>query len=314
MTTPTLPTVASNDDPVNEPERSTPPKKSTGRGRRPTGGRFASTLVVNAVLLLTVLYAVMPLTWLFIAATKNHADLFGTSGFTFGEFHLFDNLHAVFTYDGGIFVRWLLNTLIYSVVGALASSLVCVAAGYCFDKYEFRGKQKLFGVVLAGTLVPGIVITLPQYLLASEAGLVNTYWAVLLPSLASPFGVYLARVFSEGYVPGEILESARVDGASEVRIFGSIALPILMPGFMTLFLFSFTASWNNFFGPLVMLNDQNLYPVGLGIYGWNNMVAQNPEIYRLAITGSLVAVLPLILAFIGLQRFWRSGLTAGALK
>lgn len=282
--------------------------------RRRSGGAMASKVVVNAVLLVAVLYTLMPLTWLLIAATKNQADLFGTAGFSFGEFHLLDNLGAVFTYDDGIFGRWLLNSLLYSVLGSLASSLISVAAGYCFDKYEFRGKGALFGLILIGTLVPGVVITLPQYLLASEIGLVNTYWSVLVPSLVNPFGVYLARVFSEGYVPGEVLEAARIDGAGELRIFRSISLPMLMPGFITLFLFSFTASWNNFFGPLVMLNDHHLYPAVLGIYNWNQLVVQNPELYALAITGSLVTVIPLAIAFIGLQRFWRAGLTAGAVK
>ncbi|MFE4635354.1 carbohydrate ABC transporter permease [Streptomyces sp. NPDC056773] len=304
-------------EPAPPPAPGAPPARRAGRrpaGRRPRGGAIASRAVVNAVLLVAVLYTLMPLTWLLIAATKNHGDLFGTAGFAFGEFHLFDNLRAVFTHDGGIFGRWLLNSLLYSVIGSLASSLISLAAGYCFDKYEFRGKGLLFGLVLTGTLVPTVVITLPQYLLASETGIVNTYWAILIPALVNPFGVYLARVFSEGYVPGEVLEAARIDGAGELRVFRSISLPMLMPGFMTLFLFSFTASWNNFFGPLVMLNDHHLYPAVLGIYSWNQVVLQYPEFYSLAITGSLVAVVPLALAFIGLQRFWRSGLTAGAVK
>ncbi|MFF3209157.1 carbohydrate ABC transporter permease [Streptomyces sp. NPDC002886] len=287
-------------------------RTTAARPRR--SGAMASRAVVNAVLLVAVLYTLMPLTWLLIAATKNHADLFGTAGFAFGDFHFFDNLRAVFTYGDGIFGRWLLNSLLYSVVGSLASSLISVAAGYCFDKYEFRGKGALFGLVLTGTLVPSVIITLPQYLLASEVGIVNTYWSVLVPALVNPFGVYLARVFSEGYVPGEVLEAARIDGASELRVFRSISLPMLLPGFMTLFLFSFTGSWNNFFGPLVMLNDQHLYPAVLGIYSWNQFVLERPEFYSLVITGSLVAVVPLALAFVGLQRFWRSGLSAGALK
>ncbi|MFE4257743.1 carbohydrate ABC transporter permease [Streptomyces sp. NPDC056883] len=319
MSTQTAPSAPPAAAPGGEPAPA-PGAPSARQGKRKTAGRprrsgaMASKAVVNAVLLVAVLYTLMPLTWLLIAATKNHADLFGTAGFGFGEFHLFDNLRAVFAYDDGIFGRWLLNSLLYSVVGSLASSLISVAAGYCFDKYEFRGKGALFGLVLTGTLVPTVVITLPQYLLASETGIVNTYWAILIPALVNPFGVYLARVFSEGYVPGEVLEAARIDGASELRVFRSISLPMLMPGFMTLFLFSFTASWNNFFGPLVMLNDHHLYPAVLGIYSWNQVVLQYPEFYSLAITGSLVAVVPLALAFIGLQRFWRSGLTAGAVK
>ncbi len=150
--------------------------------------------------------------------------------------------------------------------------------------------------------------------MASELGLVSTYWAVLIPSLVNPFGVYLARVFSEGYVPGEVLEAARVDGAGEVRTFVRVALPMLAPGFVTIFLFSFTASWNNFYGALMMLNDDRLYPVNLGLFMWNQNVYQQPELYPLVIIGSLVAVVPLIVAFLCLQRFWRSGLTAGAVK
>ncbi|MCX4695336.1 carbohydrate ABC transporter permease [Streptomyces sp. NBC_01408] len=275
---------------------------------------WASKTAVNAVLLMLAFYTLMPVSWLLIAATKNGRDLFGTNGFSLGEFNLFSNIHEVFTHDDGIYGRWLLNTLLYAVIGSALSSLISVAAGYAFDKYEFTGKEKLFGVVLAGVLVPGAVLTLPMYLLASQAGITNTYWALLIPSLVNPFGVYLARVFSEGYVPYEVIEAARVDGAGDVRTFRSIVLPMLAPGFVTLFLFSFTASWNNFYGALIMLNDKDLYPVSLGLHMWNLSITESPEMYSLAITGSLIAVIPLVIAFLCLQRFWRSGLTAGAVK
>lgn len=296
------------------PARPTGPNR-TRRRRRPRAPRaWASRVAVNTVLIMITLYTLMPISWLLIAATKNRRDLFGTNGFRFGEFNLFSNIHEVFTHNDGIYGRWLLNTVLYAVVGSALSSLISVAAGYAFDKYAFAGKEKLFGVVLAGVLVPGAVLTLPLYLLASEAGVTNTYGALLIPSLVNPFGVYLARVFSEGYVPYEVLEAARVDGAGEVRTFRTIALPMLAPGFTTLFLFSFTASWNNFYGALVMLNDKDLYPVSLGLHMWNISITESPEMYSLAITGSLIAVVPLVIAFLFLQRFWRSGLTAGAVK
>ncbi|MFG2640631.1 carbohydrate ABC transporter permease [Streptomyces sp. NPDC048370] len=282
--------------------------------RRTRPGSLLSKGVVNGVLLLASFYMLMPVSWLLFAATKDHGDLFSSDGFAFADFNLFSNLAAVFTFNDGIYLRWLGNSVIYSVVGSAASTLLCVATGYAFDKYEFRGKEKLFGVVLGGLLVPATVIQLPMYLLASKVGLVNTYWALLLPALVNPFGVYLARVFSEGYVPNEVLEAARVDGAGELSTFTRIALPMLSPGFMTIFLFSFTGSWNNFFGALVMLNDDELYPVNLGLYMWNSTTQLQPEFYSLVITGSLVAVVPLIIAFVCLQRFWRSGLTAGAVK
>ncbi|XCM34043.1 carbohydrate ABC transporter permease [Streptomyces parvus] len=256
----------------------------------------------------------MPLTWLLIASTKSYRDLFATNPFSLGDFAFLSNLNALLEYNDGVFVRWMLNSLLYTVVASLLSTLISVACGYAFDKYAFRGREKWFGVVLVGVLIPSTVVQLPLYLMASELGLVNTYWAVLIPSLVNPFGVYLARVFSEGYVPGEVLEAARVDGAGEVQTFVKVALPMLAPGFVTIFLFSFTASWNNFYGALMMLNDDRLYPVNLGLFMWNQNVYQQPELYPLVIIGSLVAVVPLIVAFLCLQRFWRSGLTAGAVK
>ncbi|MFD6496888.1 carbohydrate ABC transporter permease [Streptomyces sp. NPDC060188] len=295
--------------------RTAPGPPAAPRTRRRTApGALLSKGVVNGLLIVAAFYTLMPVSWLLLAATKNPRDLFGTSGFALGDFNLFTNLHHVFAFNDGIYLRWFGNSVLYSVIGSAASTFLSVATGYAFDKYDFRGKEKLFATVLAGVLVPTTVIQLPMYLLATKVGVVNTYWALLLPALVNPFGVYLARVFSEGYVPNEVLEAARVDGAGEVRTFAGIALPMLAPAFMTIFLFSFTASWNNFFGALVMLNDEKLYPVNLGLFMWNSVTQQQPEYYSLVITGSLVAVVPLIVAFVCLQRFWRSGLTAGAVK
>ncbi|MEV5159364.1 carbohydrate ABC transporter permease [Streptomyces sp. NPDC053728] len=256
----------------------------------------------------------MPLSWLLVNATKDNGDLFASPGFALADFSLWTNLADLFTYQDGIFGRWLANSLVYSVVGALASTLVSLLAGYAFATYQWWGKENLYGLVLLGILVPHTVISLPMYLMASEVGLVNSYWSVLIPGLVNPFGVYLARVFSESYVPGETLEAARIDGASELRTFRSVALPMLSPAFVTVFLFSFTGSWNNFFLPLVMLNDSALYPVGLGLFNWNATLPQEPQLYSFVITGSLVSIVPLAVAFVALQRFWRSGLTAGAVK
>lgn len=282
--------------------------------RRSRTGGLTSRVAVNAVLAVVAVYTLMPLTWLLIASTKSYRDLFATNPFSLGDFAFLSNLNALLEYNDGVFVRWMLNSLLYTVVASLLSTLISVACGYAFDKYAFRGREKWFGVVLVGVLIPSTVVQLPLYLMASELGLVNTYWAVLIPSLVNPFGVYLARVFAEGYVPGEVLEAARVDGAGEVQTFVKVALPMLAPGFVTIFLFSFTASWNNFYGALMMLNDDRLYPVNLGLFMWNQNVYQQPELYPLVIIGSLVAVVPLIVAFLCLQRFWRSGLTAGAVK
>ncbi|MEV5018011.1 carbohydrate ABC transporter permease [Streptomyces sp. NPDC053780] len=275
---------------------------------------WSSRAIVNTLLAIVAAYTLMPLSWLLLNATKDNGDLFGSPGFRLADFHLFANMADLFGYQDGVFGRWMLNSLLYSVVGSLAATLISLLAGYAFATYSFPGREKVYASVLLGILVPPTVISLPMYLLASETGLVNTYWAVLIPGLVNPFGVYLSRVFTEAYVPHETLEAARMDGAGELRTFRSVALPMLTPAFVTVFLFTFTASWNNFFLPLVMLNDSALYPVGLGLFSWNSVLPQEPQLYALVVTGSLVSVLPLAIAFLTLQRHWRSGLTAGAVK
>ncbi|MER6475181.1 carbohydrate ABC transporter permease [Streptomyces filamentosus] len=276
--------------------------------------RWLSKGAVNGVLLLATAYMLFPLAWLVTAATKDAGGLLAGNAFSFEGFDLGGNLARLAEYHDGIYFRWYLNSLLYAGVGAAACALISVAAGYAFHVYDFRGKEKLFGLVLLGVLVPTTALALPMYLLASELGIVNTYAAVLLPVLVNPFGVYLSRVLCAAYVPEEALEAARIDGAGELRVFWSIGLRTVMPGFVTVFLFQFTAVWNNFFLPLVMLSDQKLFPLSLGLYAWNSNAHAEPGYYPLVVTGSLLAVVPLVLAFVSLQRHWRAGLTAGSVK
>lgn len=273
-----------------------------------------SKAAVNGVLVLATLYMLLPLLWLLTAAAKNTGDLLGGRTLSPERWHLGQNLADLASTGDGVYFRWYLNSLLYAGVGAALCALVCVAAGYAFHVYRFPAKEKLFGLVLLGVLVPTTALALPMYLLASKVGIVNSFWAVFLPSLVNPFGVYLARVFCAGYVPGEVLEASRMDGAGELRTFWSIGLRMVMPGFVTIFLFQFTAIWNNFFLPLVMLSDTKLFPVSLGLYSWNTQTRSFPEYYPLVVTGSLLAVVPLVVAFVGLQRFWKAGMTAGAVK
>ncbi|MFI9588777.1 carbohydrate ABC transporter permease [Nonomuraea sp. NPDC052265] len=273
-----------------------------------------SRATVNVLLIISVLYTLLPLTWLLFASTKSLSDLYSTPGFSFAGFNLFENIGAVAQEGGGVFFRWYLNSVLYAGLGAAVSSFVTVMCGYAFDKYSWFAKEKMFGLVLLGVLVPTTATAVPLYLLASKVGVVNTFWSVFVPVLVHPFGVYLARVLSSGYVPGEVLEAARSDGAGELRTFASVALPMLLPAYVTIFLFQFTAIWNNFFLPLVMLSDQRLYPLSLGLYGWEKQGHAFPEFHSLVITGSLLSVVPLLLVFVSLQRFWKAGMTAGSVK
>ncbi|MFD3418856.1 carbohydrate ABC transporter permease [Streptomyces decoyicus] len=273
-----------------------------------------STPVVNGLLVLAALYTLLPLLWLLIASAKNGRDLLGGRALSPGTWQLGQNTHDLFAARGGTYLRWYINSALYAGIGGLLCALICICAGYAFHVYGFPGKEKLFGLVLVGVLVPSSALALPMYMLASETGVVNTFWAVFLPSLVNPFGVYLSRVFCAGYLPGEVLEAARTDGVGEWRTFWSIGLRMVLPGLVTVFLIQFTAIWNNFFLPLVMLSDKDLFPLSLGLYSWNTQARAYPERYPLVVIGSLFAVIPLIVAFLVLQRYWRSGLAAGSGK
>ncbi|MEU8486946.1 carbohydrate ABC transporter permease [Streptomyces sp. NPDC048641] len=276
--------------------------------------RLLGRTTVNVVVAISVLYTILPALWLVLAAAKSRDALFSSNILSFKDFSFVQNVKDLFAMDGGLYSRWYGNSLLYAVLGAAIGAMISVACGYAFDKYHFRHKEKLFGLVLAAVMVPQTVLALPLYLLASATGVVNTFWSVFVPVLFNPFGVYLGRIFAQGYVPNEVLEAARVDGAGELTTYVRVSLRMLGPGLITVFLFQLTAIWNNFFLPMVMLSNQKLYPVSLGLFQWNSQATVSPEYYPVVIMGSLLAVLPLVLAFIFLQRFWRSGLTAGAVK
>ncbi|MCS5466163.1 carbohydrate ABC transporter permease [Curtobacterium flaccumfaciens pv. betae] len=274
-----------------------------------------SQIVVTGILVVVALYFIVPLYWVVIAATKTTGALFSTNGFWFGgEFALWSNLQQVFTYDGGIFVRWIANSILYSGVGAVLATYFAAAGGYALAKYDFRGRQFVFGTILGGVLVPGTATALPLFLLFSSMGLTNTYWSVLIPSLVSPFGLFLCRVYAAASVDTTLLEQARIDGAGELRIFHTVVLRQMTPALVTVFLFQVVGIWNNFFLPLIMLADQKLYPITLGLNNWRSQVDRLPEFYQLTTGGVLVSVIPLVIAIIVLQRFWRGGLTEGSVK
>ncbi|WP_329193591.1 carbohydrate ABC transporter permease [Streptomyces sp. NBC_01435] len=282
--------------------------------KAPTAPRWTSRGAVHGVLLLAALYSVLPLVWLATSATKSVGGFSTSSAFEFADWNLGSNLRELFTREDGVFLDWIRNSVLYAGAGAFLGALICTACGYAIAKLDFPGRRALFAVTLAGVLVPPTALALPLYLLASQLRVVDTFWAVFIPLLTNPFGVYLARTFAEASVPDEILEASRLDGAGELRIFVRIALPVMLPGFVTILLFQFVSIWNNFFLPLVMLTDPKLFPMTLGIYQWGTRAPQFPDYNPLVITGSLLAVVPLVVAFIVLQRQWRSGLSAGSVK
>ena len=262
-------------------------------------------------------YCLFPFVYLAVNATKTQADFTSTFGLGFGRtFALWDNIKTVFTDDGGIFGRWLLNTIRDVVVGAGGATLLAILGGYGLAKFRFPGRKAVFVVIIGAISVPGIALAVPQFLLFAKLNLTNTPWAMIIPSLVSTFGLYLMWIFSEQAVPTELLEAARVDGAGEMRTFFQVSLPLLAPGIVTTALFSIVATWNNYFLPLIMLKDSNWYPLTIGLNQWKDQAstAGGQAIQNLVITGSLVTIIPLVIAFLCLQKYWQSGLAAGAVK
>jgi len=284
-------------------------------GRNPARAR--SSWLLTVFMLICVGYFLLPLFWLLVASTKSNADLFSSFGLWFAEFNLFENIRTVLTTQDGVFITWAINSLIYAVVSAVGASFLATAAGYAFAKYDFPGDTAIFAIILGAVMVPSAALTVPTYLLFARAGLTDTYWAIILPSLATPFGVYLMRVYAADAVDSALIEAARVDGVGELRIFFTVAFRLLLPGSITVLLFSLVATWNNYFLPLIMLNSEDKIPLTVGLALWQSTAAAgsgSQALFSTIITGSLLSIVPLVIAFLLLQRYWQSGLATGGVK
>ncbi|MGP9684021.1 carbohydrate ABC transporter permease [Brachybacterium sp. AOP3-A1-3] len=290
-------------------------RRQRGRLRSGRGIQRSWTLTLGTAVLL--LYSLLPLAWLLVNATKTQEGLRDSFGLWFAsDFALVDNIVRVLTYDDGVFIRWLLNTLLYVVAGAGGATLISTIGGYGLAKFHFAGKKIVFAVIIGAVAVPGTALAVPTFLLFSSVQLTNNPLAVIIPSLVAPFGLYLMWVYSTDAIPDDLLDAARVDGASEVRTFRTIGLPLLGPGVVTVLLFTTVSNWNNYFLPLIMIRDPNWYPLTVGINSWNMQAstAGGEAIFDLVITGSLLMIIPIIVIFLVLQRYWQSGLAAGGVK
>ncbi|HEX5238475.1 MAG TPA: carbohydrate ABC transporter permease [Sphingomicrobium sp.] len=206
--------------------------------------------------------------------------------------------------------RYLLNSLLISSLATILALLFVVPAGYAFAKLRFSGRDAIFQALIALLVVPGQIGMLPLYLELKAMGLVNSYAGALVPWLAGIFGIFLVRQFCLS-IPTELLEAARVDGASEGLILRRIVLPTLKPVLITLALFVFLGSWNDFMWPLIVLADQHLYTLPVALAALSREHVQDDE---LMMAGSVVTTLPVLVLFLALQRYYLDGLLAGSVK
>ena len=293
---------------------------ATGRVDRAHGQPHDRPSRLLLVAMLSILaYFMLPLIWLVISSTKTTSDLFSTFGLWLAdEISLLENVGATLTYDDGIYLVWLRNTLVYAIVAAGGATALATLGGYGFAKFRFPGNRALTFIVLGAIMVPTTALAIPTYLLFARAGLVDSPWAVILPSLVSPFGLFLMRVYTQTSVSDELIEAGRIDGAGEGRIFVQIVLRTLAPAMITVLLFTLVATWNNYFLPLIMLHEEDYYPITVGLWQWADQAhgggGSNPNQLALVVTGSLLSIIPLVVAFVILQRYWQSGLSAGSIK
>lgn len=280
-------------------------------------GRGTRALLTTLCVLFAV-FTLIPLAWLVINATKTQANIFESFGFWFARpFELFRNFALLGqNVDGeGTYTRWLANTALYASLGGFGASALSAMAGYGFALFTFRGNRMLFFFVISALLVPVTAITLPLYLVYAKVGLINSIWGMVLPSVVSPIGVYLMRVYVAGSVPTELVDAARIDGAGEIRIFFRLALPLMLPGLLTVFLLNVVTVWNNYFLPLMIFSQSSLYPLTVGIGVWTNQAQNSGDaiLFPLVVIGGLVTVLPMIVLFLLVQRYWRGGILLGSI-
>lgn len=269
--------------------------------------RIAKVLI-HGLLIGAVLVAVFPLLWMLSVSFMRPGEAGSLPPPLLPAHPTWNNYLALFVRAG--VGRYLFNSLAISTAITALSLAFNLMAGYAFAKLRFAGRERLFRGLLGMLVIPAQVAMLPLFLALKYMGLVNSYAAVVLPAAATAFGIFLVRQYARG-IPDELLEAARIDGASEWRIFGQIVLPLLKPIMVTLAIFTFLTAWNDFMWPLIALTGQEHYTLPLGLASLAREHAQDSE---LMMAGSVVTVIPVLALFLAMQRYYIEGLLLGSVK
>ena len=265
-------------------------------------------LLLYGLLILGAVMALLPMVWMVSASLMPAGEASTYPPGFFPSRLTLEHYENLFTrLDLG---RYLFNSALVAVVVTLTSLIINSMAGYAFAKLRFKGRDRLFKTLSTGLVLPVQVAMLPLFLLMKNLGLINTYWGVIIPGLASIFGIFLVRQYALA-IPDEMLDAARVDGASEMKIFWSIVVPGIVPILATLAIWTFLATWNDFMWPLIVLSDESRYtlPVALA-----NLSGEHVQDTELMMAGSVITVIPVMLVFLFLQRYYIQGVMAGSVK
>lgn len=265
-------------------------------------------VVLYALLILGTVLTLVPLLWMVSASFMPPGEANSFPPRFLPSQPTLEHYRALFTRLN--LARYLFNSTLIALSVTALSLFINSMAGYAFAKFRFRGRDRIFRLLLAALVVPAQVAMLPLFLLLREMGLINTYWGVIIPGMASIFGIFLIRQYTLS-VPDDLLDAARIDGASEFRIYWSVILPVIRPILITLAIFTFMGTWNDFMWPLIVLSDDRMYtlPVALA-----NLAGERVQDTELMMAGSVLTVLPVMLVFVLLQRFYIEGITMGSVK
>lgn len=262
---------------------------------------------VGIILAMGGLLISIPFIWMILSAFKSESEVMQLTPTLFPKEFTFENFQNLFVNMN--FALYLKNTIII-VLWSFFGLFLNAMAGYAFAKYQFKGRDKLFYLVLATMMIPGQVTMIPVYLILNEMQLTNTMAGIVLPSLVSAFGIFLFRQFMST-IPDELLEAARLDGASEFRLFLQIVLPMSKPILAVQGILTFIAGWNSFLWPLIIANDESLYTLSVGLSLLKGQYASN---FALQMAGSTFMVVPIIIIFIFFQKYIIDGYTISGLK
>ncbi|HEU5428793.1 MAG TPA: carbohydrate ABC transporter permease [Actinocrinis sp.] len=285
-------------------------------------GRVPRNPLPALVLGLFVLFFVLPVLWLLLAATKTDDQLVNANPLSFGSFHaLRANWDALTSYQGDAILLWLRNSALYSFLALVITLAVAVPAGYALAMTEFRGRRTLLIATLVVMLMPNATLVVPLFLEINAVHLIGSMWSIILPYAFYPFGVYLTYIYFTTALPRELMEAARLDGCSEFGAFRRVALPLAAPVVALVGFFSFVANWTNYYLPYVLLPESGQFPVQVGLGTLLDDVPQfNPTVGSLAVQrpelalATLLAITPVLIVFLFSQRFLVAGMLAGATK
>ena len=271
--------------------------------------RFSPMAIwVNAALAITALFALGPLLWMLSVSFMQPGESNSLPPPLLPARPTLANYQLLLSQTG--IVRYFFNSLVVATGVTVSSLLFNLMAGYAFAKLKFAGRDKLFQTLLAALVIPGQVAMMPLFLMLKTMGLVNTWAGVILPGMAGVFGIYLVRQYARS-LPDALLEAARMDGAGEWRIFWLIVLPMLKPVIVTLAMFGFLGSWNDFMWPLIVLTDADLHTLPVAVASLSREHVADGE---LMMAGAVVTVLPVLLLFLALQKHYLQGLLMGSVK